>query len=170
MQPLHQLGQVFWRGVSWLMPPGSAYEDAGRFIIDRYVLVHAKDWSCKFEILLLMFRKLRLLRAGKIPVRHRSVVCVCPPRWVTLVARSFCARACGRLRMLCTLYQFKYFNSSNLCFYGLAVFTQVVVKVLGNLATLMCIRFFPFRTSVGIISTDILSCNAWTCFLCSLKA
>lgn len=67
-QPLHQLGQMFWRGVSWLMKPGSTYEDAGRFVIDRYVLVHAKDWASKFETLLLMFRKLRQLRAGKIPV------------------------------------------------------------------------------------------------------
>ncbi|CDJ46216.1 DNA-directed RNA polymerase I subunit RPA2, putative [Eimeria brunetti] len=66
-RPLHQLGQVFWRGVAWLLPPGSTYEDAGRFIIDRYVLVHVKDWASKFEMLLLMFRKLRQLRAGKIP-------------------------------------------------------------------------------------------------------
>ncbi|CDJ61667.1 DNA-directed RNA polymerase I subunit RPA2, putative [Eimeria maxima] len=66
-RPLHQLGQVFWRGVAWLLPPGSTYEDAGRFIIDRYVLVHVKDWASKFETLLLMFRKLRQLRAGKIP-------------------------------------------------------------------------------------------------------
>ncbi|KAL8430783.1 hypothetical protein Efla_004019 [Eimeria flavescens] len=66
-RPLHQLGQVFWRGVGWLLRPGSTYEDAGRFIIDRYVLVHVKDWASKFETLLLMFRKLRLLRAGKIP-------------------------------------------------------------------------------------------------------
>lgn len=67
-QPLHQLGQVFWRGVSWLLKPGSTYEDAGRFVIDRYVLVHVKDWASKFETLLLMFRKLRQLRARKIPV------------------------------------------------------------------------------------------------------
>ncbi|KAL8452390.1 hypothetical protein Emed_001395 [Eimeria media] len=66
-RPLHQLGQIFWRGVAWLMKPGSTYEDAGRFVIDRYVLVHAKDWASKFETLLLMFRKLRELRAGKIP-------------------------------------------------------------------------------------------------------
>ncbi|CDI86560.1 DNA-directed RNA polymerase I subunit RPA2, putative [Eimeria praecox] len=66
-RPLHQLGQVFWRGVAWLLPPGSSYEDAGRFVIDRYVLVHVKDWAGKFETLLLMFRKLRQLRAGKIP-------------------------------------------------------------------------------------------------------
>ncbi|CDJ31653.1 DNA-directed RNA polymerase I subunit RPA2, putative [Eimeria mitis] len=66
-RPLHQLGQVFWRGVAWLLPPGSTYEDAGRFVIDRYVLVHVKDWASKFETLLLMFRKLRQLRAGKIP-------------------------------------------------------------------------------------------------------
>ncbi|KAL8275095.1 hypothetical protein Esti_000974 [Eimeria stiedai] len=65
-RPLHQLGQIFWRGVAWLMKPGSTYEDAGRFVIDRYVLVHAKDWASKFETLLLMFRKLRELRAGKI--------------------------------------------------------------------------------------------------------
>ncbi|OEH75404.1 DNA-directed RNA polymerase I subunit [Cyclospora cayetanensis] len=65
-RPLHQLGQVFWRGVSWLLKPGSTYEDAGRFVINRYVLVHAKDWASKFETLLLMFRKLRQLRAGKI--------------------------------------------------------------------------------------------------------
>lgn len=68
VQPLHQLGQVFWRGVSWLLPPGSTYEDAGRFVINGYVLVHVKDWASKFETLLLMFRKLRQLRAGKIPV------------------------------------------------------------------------------------------------------
>ncbi|CDJ66821.1 DNA-directed RNA polymerase, related [Eimeria necatrix] len=66
-RPLHQLGQVFWRGVSWLLPPGSTFEDAGRFIIDRYVLVHVKEWASKFETLLLMFRKLRQLRRGKIP-------------------------------------------------------------------------------------------------------
>lgn len=51
------------------MKPGSTYEDAGRFIIDRYVLVHTKDWASKFEMLMLMFRKLRQLRSGKIPVR-----------------------------------------------------------------------------------------------------
>lgn len=67
-QPLHNLGMIFWRGVSWLMRPGSTYEAAGRYIIDHFVLPHLEEWSEKFDMALLMYKKLRLLKRGKIAV------------------------------------------------------------------------------------------------------
>lgn len=61
------------------MEPGSTYEDAGRYVIDKFVLVHVADWPGKFEMLLIMFKKLRLLRAGKIAVsalRNLTMPCL----------------------------------------------------------------------------------------------
>ncbi|PFH35445.1 DNA-directed RNA polymerase I RPA2 [Besnoitia besnoiti] len=65
-RPLHQLGLVFWRGVSWLLRPGSSYEDAGAYVIRHFVLPHLDSWADKFNMALLMYKKLRLLKQGKI--------------------------------------------------------------------------------------------------------
>ncbi|KAF8821478.1 Dna-directed Rna polymerase I RPA2, partial [Cardiosporidium cionae] len=37
---LHQLGKLFWNAVASILKPGSGYEDAGRWIISKHVLVH----------------------------------------------------------------------------------------------------------------------------------
>ncbi|CBZ50178.1 DNA-directed RNA polymerase,related [Neospora caninum Liverpool] len=65
-RPLHQLGLIFWKGVSWLLRPGSSYEAAGTYVIRHFVLPHLDNWSEKFDMALLMYKKLRLLKQGKI--------------------------------------------------------------------------------------------------------
>ncbi|EPR58357.1 DNA-directed RNA polymerase I RPA2, partial [Toxoplasma gondii GT1] len=65
-RPLHQLGLLFWKAVHWLLRPGSSYEAAGTYVIRHFVLPHLSSWSEKFDMALLMYKKLRLLKQGKI--------------------------------------------------------------------------------------------------------
>ncbi|EZG55042.1 DNA-directed RNA polymerase beta subunit [Gregarina niphandrodes] len=75
-QDLHEdrhlalLGYQFWDGVYQRLPPGATYATAGRYIIDRYVLVHTESWIGKFETLILMWQKLWCLKRGLIPAEN----------------------------------------------------------------------------------------------------
>ncbi|OII71196.1 DNA-directed RNA beta subunit family protein [Cryptosporidium andersoni] len=68
---LHNLGKLVWEGVVFYLPPGSLYQDAGRFIIDNHILVHLPEWNAKLECLILMFIKLLKLQYGQI--REESI-------------------------------------------------------------------------------------------------
>jgi DNA-directed RNA polymerase I subunit RPA2 len=67
---LHQLGKQYWDLVSSRIKPDALYEDAGRYVIDQYILVHCDTWTSKFEILILLYQKLILLVRGEISVRN----------------------------------------------------------------------------------------------------
>ncbi|KAF7457580.1 RNA polymerase 1 beta subunit [Cryptosporidium felis] len=68
---LHYIGKLAWEGVSFHVPPGSLYQEAGRFLIDNYVLVHLEEWNAKLECLILMFIKLLKLQLNEI--REESI-------------------------------------------------------------------------------------------------
>lgn len=69
---LHQLGKIYWDLVGPKLRPGARYEDAARQVIEKSILVHCKNWSAKFEALLMMYRKLIALSRGEIAVRLHS--------------------------------------------------------------------------------------------------
>ncbi|KAK9174472.1 RNA polymerase Rpb2 domain 6 family protein [Cryptosporidium meleagridis] len=68
---LHQIGRLVWEGVAFHLPPGSLLQEAGRFLIDNYVLVHLEEWNAKLECLILMFIKLIKLQLNEI--REESI-------------------------------------------------------------------------------------------------
>lgn len=65
---LHQLGKIYWDIVGSKLRPGSRYEDAGRYVINKNILVHCENWNDKFEALVLMYRKLIALATGEVIV------------------------------------------------------------------------------------------------------
>ncbi|KAH7647026.1 hypothetical protein FG379_002717 [Cryptosporidium bovis] len=68
---LHYIGKIVWESVSFHLPPGSLSHEAGRFLIDNYVLVHLEEWNSKLECLILMFIKLLKLQLNQI--REESI-------------------------------------------------------------------------------------------------
>eukprot|EP00923_Selenidium_pygospionis_P040052 GHVN01069376.1.p1 GENE.GHVN01069376.1~~GHVN01069376.1.p1 ORF type:complete len:959 (+),score=108.46 GHVN01069376.1:75-2951(+) len=67
---LHSLGRILWDALSTRLRPGARYDDAGRYVIDRFILVHCSSWTAKFECLVLMYRKVLALYRGDISAEN----------------------------------------------------------------------------------------------------
>lgn len=59
---LYILGSYFFDSVKARLPPSKKYSDAARYIIDNYILINTDSYIEKFEILLLMWEKLWMLK------------------------------------------------------------------------------------------------------------
>ncbi|KAH0488663.1 MAG: hypothetical protein KVP17_003969 [Porospora cf. gigantea B] len=159
---LAALGKFFYDGLTNKLKPGATFEDAGRMVINRYVLVHTDNWNDKFETLLLMYRKLLALVHGDIPPENVDSFAyqelIGPGQMFASILKEALYQALVSVKMS---YNYEFFvakqtgeNPSE------TLFEKILMRAQGDVAHR--INYFMATGNVQTYTLDLQQLSGWT--------